>query len=341
MARRSDVGFHFAKGCQAPDLYSTAYGVSLLGLCGRLSWLDEQQKDAIIAYFAAHQSVDGLYRAINLTAPTVEFGQGWGYLHLLPHILIALDYLGVKPTFEFSYLDKIFETKDPETWLEEIFSYDHLSASNSFMNIQTALQYERDVLGSRKAAKLSSRLNTYVIKKILPGLLFKYQELNIFERSKRAKTIYHLLPNILYDSPPDFISNEIVDLNLSIQNNIGSFGVCTLSDACEDIDSIYNLAVLKQEKNSKDIERSLRAARNYIPLNQNRDGGFAFRRFTKFRYGGLDILSSGRNQSNMFSTWFRLLAYAFADEATDQKFDWKFSRVAGYQWHPKLSRRVL
>ena len=116
--------------------------------------------------------------------------------------------------------------------------------------------------------------------------------------------------------------------------------MCTMSDACEDIDSIYILAILKQSSQMKAIERSLCRARDYIPINQNRDGGFVFRRFTKFCYGGLGQLSSDRNQSNMFSTWFRLLAYAFADQAVDKSFDWNFSRVPGYQWNPCLGRSL-
>ena len=334
MERYLGPGFCFTACSKIPDLYSTAYAISLLGLCRRLDWLDARQRRNLVEYFAAHQAADGLYRAENLNTPQAEVGQGWGYMHLLPHILIALDYLNATPTMPFGYVNRIFQSTDPEDWLDAIFSEDYLEASNFFMNIQVALQYERDTEKDDKMAALSGRLNQHVLKEILPRYIGNPDQMGVFERSKKAKTIYHLLPSLCYDDLlPQKLAEGVTRLTLATQNRVGSYGVCTMSDACEDIDSVYNLAVLLQQAPSPGIERSLEKARLYMPVNQNSDGGFVFRRFTSFCYGGAQVLSSARNQSNMFATWFRVLAYAFADRATKHQINWNFSRVPGYQWH--------
>lgn len=335
MERYLGPGFCFTAGSKIPDLYSTAYAISLLGLCRRLDWLDARQKDALVEYFAAHQSADGLYRAKNLNTVQAEVGQGWGYMHLLPHILIALDYLNATPTMPFGFVNRIFQSTDPEDWLDAIFSEDYLEASNFFMNIQVALQYERDTRKDDKAAALSGRLNQHVLSAILPRYVGNLDQMSVFERSKKAKTIYHLLPSLCYDDLlPQKLAEGVTRLTLATQNRIGSYGVCTMSDACEDIDSTYNLAILQRQVPTPEIAASLQKALHYMPVNQNRDGGFVFRRYTPFCYGGAQVLSSGRDQSNMFATWFRVLAYAFAERATKHQIDWHFSRLSGYQWHP-------
>ena len=337
MERYVRNGFCFVAGSTVPDLYSTAYAISLLGLCRRLDLLDAQQRTGLVEYFASHQAADGLYRAENLNTPQAETGQGWGYMHLLPHILIALDYLDAKPKMPFGYVDHLFLTVSPEDWLEEIFSDDCLNASNFFMNIQVALQYERDTKQDDKAAALSARLNQHVLKEILPRYIGNPDQMSVFERSKSTKTIYHLLPSLSFD---DLLTQKLAEgvnrLTLATQNLVGSYGVCTMSDACEDMDSVYNLAVLQKQDSSPKLKSSLEKAILYMPVNQNGDGGFVFRRFTPFCYGGAQVLSSARNQSNMFATWFRLLAYAFAERATEHQINWNFSRVPGYQWHPDV-----
>jgi prenyltransferase beta subunit len=337
MERYIGNGFCFISGGKVPDLYSTAYAISLLGLCRRLDWLDALQRRDLVEYFAAHQAADGLYRAENLNTPQAEAGQGWGYMHLLPHILIALDYLDAKPEIPFGFVNQIFQSVSPEDWLEAIFLEDYLEASNFFMNIQVALQYQRDIKKDDRMAVLSGRLNQHVLKEILPRYIGNPDQMSVFERSKKAKTIYHLLPSLCYDELlPQKLAKGVARLTLATQNRVGSYGVCIMSDACEDIDSVYNLAVLLQQATSPGVKRSLEKARLYMPVNQNSDGGFVFRRYTSFCYGGAQVLSSARNQSNMFATWFRVLAYAFADRATEHQINWNFSRVPGYQWHPDV-----
>lgn len=335
LARQCKDGFCFTDGHTDPDLYSTAYAISLLGLCKRLDMLNEQQKRAVVNYFAAHQNSDGLYRARNLDTPQAETGQSWGYMHLLPHILIALDYLEAKPQRDFNYINRVFKDIREEDWLESIFAKDYLGASNFFMNILVVLLYARDVLADEKAGALAKRLNYYVLHNILPRYIRDPRTVDAFDRSKSVKTIYHLLPSLCYDNElPNSISQGVADLTLATQNSLGSYGVCILSDACEDIDSIYNLIILRHKIQLPAVDNSLRHALRYMPINQNPDGGFVFRRYTTFCYGGARALSSAKDQSNMFGTWFRMLAYAFAEHAISKQAEWSFSCVPGYQWHP-------
>jgi prenyltransferase beta subunit len=334
---KDNNGFGFTSDSHESDLYSTAYAVSYLGLVGRLDLLTQSNKKNIISYFDSHQDVDGLYRASNLISPTVESGQGWGVMHLLPHIIIALDYLNTKPKKSFNYLYDTFSNYTPKEWVSHIFAQDLLSASNYFMNVVVALQYSRDFMGDVRASDIVIKLNQCINNDLLIKLISSADGLNITRKSELVKTIYHLLPSIIYDgNVPEPLKSVILDLSIQTQNKVGGYGVSILSNACEDIDSIYNIVMLGSQEKSQKTLNSLQEAIEYIPINQNSDGGFVFQRFYPFCYGQCKILSSSKDESNMFATWFRMLSYAFADTVThDTDRIWNFSKAPGYQWYVK------
>jgi len=326
--------FGFTSHTAEPDLYSTAYAVNYLGLVGRLNLLNNTDRRNIIDYFNSHQDFDGLYRSSNLVTPASESGQGWGVMHLLPHIIIALDYLHDRPKTPFHYLYDIFNDCDPETWVDKIFAKDILSASNYFMNVVVALQYSRDFMNDTRSEEILTRLIKYTNDRLLIRLIDSGNVSNVLKRSEAVKTIYHLLPGLIYDkSVLGPLKGSILDMSIKTQNNIGGYGVSTLSNACEDMDSIYNIAMISYKNKKWRSLGSLQKSLQYIPINQNDDGGFVFQRFYSFCYGGCETLSSGKNESNMFATWFRVLGYAFADViVNDNAKDWYFSRIPGYQW---------
>jgi hypothetical protein len=335
LSMRSKIGpgFCFAPGSTDPDIYSTAYGISYLGLIGRLDLLSADEKDAIASYIDDRQHEDGLFRDPSLSSPLAEDGQGWGWQHLVPHVLIALDYLETKPRQDFTFAFRKFGNQTPDAWLEDIFADDFLTASNHFLNVVVALQYSRDVFKNRAAGELVGHLNTYAVKMLLPRFLEPVSGGGILDRSNRVKTIYHLLPSIIFDAGFDQnLKEQIVALTLKTQNDIGGYGTSLVSDGCEDMDSAFNLAVMRS---SCLEDRSLESLRNYLDyvfVNQNKDGGFVFRRLFPFSYGGCPKLSSAEGVSNMFATWFRFLSIAFTIKAMGwEEPDWIFSRVSGYQ----------
>ncbi|HWU61106.1 MAG TPA: hypothetical protein VN112_03705 [Ensifer sp.] len=334
-------GFCFTSRSKTVDIYSTSYAIALLGLIGRLDSLSLSERKAIADRIHALQCDDGLYRDPNLVSPVAETGQGWGWMHLLPHVLIALDYLEDVPHKPLLYALRAFDQLSPEDWYSQKVEKDQLTASNEFMNVVTALQYSRDFAGASEAAPTISSLLD-----VAERLVHQYAEGarndNVFLRSKHVKSIYHLIPNMIYDRTvsPAMAAN-IRSAAEATQTKRGSFGTTVIADACEDIDSIYLISLLIDSDRS--ATKTLNAATAYLPVNSNSDGGFVFRRFFPFCYGQCPALSSDKDESNLFATWFRVLAYAFADNAIQiaehgaPSKAWRFSRMPGYQFWPQVS----
>jgi len=113
------------------------------------------------------------------------------------------------------------------------------------------------------------------------------------------------------------------------------FGPGIVTNACEDIDSIYLLAILDtQDKTlSYAIHLAVRNYLNWVFVNMNQDGGFVFQRIRPFQYADQPRLSSAANQSNMFGTWFRALSIAFACACLGLPNSFQFSTIPGYQFY--------
>lgn len=123
---------------------------------------------------------------------------------------------------------------------------------------------------------------------------------------------YHLFRLFFYDHETIPNAEKIIDITLSSQKKYGGFGEKQNSSACEDIDAIDILVYLSRQSNYRkdDITKALRHAFVFILSNQNDDGGFVFRRDEPFWYGS-DIMSSKKNESALFPTWFRTLSLAY------------------------------
>ncbi len=335
MSQLSDdrAGFCFTKSNESPDLYSTCYAISFLGLVGCLDALGAETKSKIGNYLLATQHEDGLFRDPSYQSKLAEEGQGWGWQHLLPHTLIALDYLGLKPKHQFNFATAKFANNSVRAWLEATFATDHLMASNHYMNTSIALQYARDFLENERASDLITSINEETHAWLLERIMSGRERPSRLQRSRIVKTIYHILPSLLHDTTISHRkARNISRLAVETQNIVGGFGTSLVSDACEDIDSIYCVSVLA-DCNASQAAKTKRSFLKYAGMNQNSDGGFVFRRFLPFYYGDSPVLVSKRNVSNMFATWFRILSLAFATRGNeDAALCWNFSAVSGYQY---------
>lgn len=327
-------GFRFTATNTGTDLYSTTYGVLILGIAGRLYELSSEARERIGDYIVESQNDDGLFRDWSLSSPIAETGHGWGWQHLLPHVLVALNYLGRQPSKEFKYLTDQFQDQSPLSWADRVFSGDGLSASNIFMNTVVPMQYARDFMSADSFGPVVRDLLDHVVEERIPQLLASTNFRSRVSTSNTVKTIYHLLPSILYDRPlATSVCNDLVELALATRHPVAGFGSTCASDACEDMDSVYVLASVSGSHHDEQRMRVLKDALSMLIVNQNSDGGFVFKRFVPFTYGRCDTLTSSADQSNLFGTWFRLLAYAFADSAVSRQTDyWRFSPVPGYQY---------
>ena len=141
---------------------------------------------------------------------------------------------------------------------------------------------------------------------------------------------YHLLPMFFYDNIDINNKEIIIDLCLKTQNIAGGFGVKINSSACEDIDSIDILIRFSQLTSYKkeEIDLALKRAFIWVLANQNNDGGFVFRRNEAFMYGH-EQMSSGKNESALFPTWFRTLTIGYLSNYFYNK-DFFFVKSPGF-----------
>lgn len=331
--------YRFSASQDQTDIYSSVYAVMLFGLLGGLDDFSADQKSQWADFLLSHQGKDGLFRDPKLNSSLSETCHYWGWHHLVPHILIALDYLGVTPLYDFQKVLDLFEKQSMEEWLSSrAWQENYLAVSNEIMNIGIMLQYSRDWFGNEHAGILVENLKNWLVnnKRDPETSLWGHDTgRSLFDISKAVKTAYHILPIFYFDKDEDKLNiDSILRFTLQTQNTSYGFSPYIASDACEDMDSIYILAVLStyDESFKHKIQQAVRNYLDWVFVNMNRDGGFVFQRIRPFQYADQPRLSSAANQSNMFGTWFRTLSIAFAYVRLGQPHPFQFSKVPGYQF---------
>jgi len=335
--------YKFCNSSNIYELYSSNYALMTYGLFNEINLLNNNQKKEWAKYILSFQKENGLFIDDTLSSPLADKIHYWGWYHLLPHIIIGLDYLNVKPKYDFEFLYNIFEKESPSSWLESRkWSDNYLAVSNEIMNIGVLLQYSRDFMDNNKAKDYIEEIKewlkqNYIDKKTgLWGVNIK--ENDIYDITKAVKTTYHIMPLFIYDNDlDDFQIDKILKYTLKTQNFYGTYGPCILTDGCEDIDSVYLLTQLPtgNDKLKNEIKFSLEKFFNKVFINQNEDGGFVFRRIKSFQYADSKLISKP-NESNMFGTWFRSLSIAFICNYLKIENDFKFSNVPGYQFNRNM-----
>jgi hypothetical protein len=332
--------YKFSNSRDKKDLYSSVYAAMTLGLFNEIKNLNTEDKLDWSKYILSFQQEDGLFIDEYLNSQLACKVHYWGWFHLLPHVIIALDYLDVKPKYDFKFIYDMFEAQSIEEWLESrAWQDNYLAVSNEIMNITVLLQYSRDNFNNSQAKKYVKKiLNWLETNKIdnqtnLWGFKTSRSKLDI---SKAVKSAYHYLPMFIYDDDIEKLDLEsIIKYTLMTQNKFGTYGACFLTDACEDIDSLYLLTQLPTPDNFKnEIKSSIEVFFNKVFLNMNADGGLVFQRLRSFQYAD-SKLKSNSDESNMFGTWFRILSIAYACKYLKIENEFKFSSAPGYQFYKK------
>jgi len=276
--------YKFSKSSQNYDIYSSVYALITLGLFNSLELLSEDDKVEWGEYLLSFQRDDGLFVDESLDTPLAFKIHYWGWYHLIPHLIIALDYLSIKPKYDFIFLYDMFESQTIEEWLSSRdWNGDYLAVSNEVMNITVLLQYSRDQFNNPKAIDYVDRiLNWLKLNEIdeKTGLWGDKTSRSSIDISKAVKTAYHFIPMFLYDNSLKGINIEsLITYTLQTQNSFGSYGACCLTDGCEDIDSLYLLTQLPiPQKYKKSVNQSVKIFFNKVFSNINEDGGFVFKR---------------------------------------------------------------
>lgn len=288
--------------------------------------------DAILKHINSLQdNTDGLFRDKKLRNDKVEIIDWWGWRHLSALVVIAVTVLCGKTKYPFRYVEFLYGKGNTRKWLESLnWTYDSSNTSNAIMNYGVCLQYNRDFWDVNEAHDSLLEMFDYLdeIQDWKTGLWGGPFSKNQNKLSQMEQTAYHLWALYFYDQRKINYIEKAIDSCLALQNEFGGFGpgykVGRVSNpftsACEDIDCIDPLSrfYFTTDYRKKDIENSLQKAIPWILCNQNKDGGFVFRREEKLVYGH-DLMTSQKNESNLFATWFRTLSLAYISKVLPEE----------------------
>ena len=328
--------YKYSESTTLPNIYSSTYACMIKSLYGEQ--LDNKEKQTWASYFDGFQSQDdGLFRDTNVANDIFENEDWWGARHLAAHVVIAYTALGMKPSFDFKFLESVYEPRTMINWLESrdwINRFDFVG--NEIMNYGVLLQYSRDVFNNQHAGVAIKVMLDWLEKSIDSATgLWGHGPFDSAEKLSRAvQGAYHIYPLFFYDNRELPHKEKIIDNVLATQNQLGGYGVKLNSSACEDIDSIEPLIRLTKINDYKRliIKQSLHRALPWLLTNMNEDGGFVFRRNEAFVYGH-EEMSSGVNESSMFATWFRTLCLAYLINYLNSKSVYQLNRVPGYEFN--------
>lgn len=301
----------FAASSNGRCIYSYVYLSMLYGLLGEEN-VDEALNEALKKILTDSQAEDGLFYDKNVMNYQYVIGDGWGARHLAIHMIIAMQYLDIKPVHPFRFLDAFMDYDTMYSVMDALDWKKVWSTSNFVMNVGCSLQYARDYMDKTEAAEPVRAIEDWLTAHIREdsGMWFDGRITSKTIKYEMVRGAYHLYPILLYDKIGIPYKEKGIDVILSLQNGYGGFDFRKNSSACEDIDATDSLIWLSGGNRGykrSEVENCLRNAFFWIVQNQMEDGGFVFRRGEAFDYGHSNM-SSGVDESNLFATWFRFLS---------------------------------
>ena len=327
--------YKFCQSQNIDNLYSSVFVLLTLDLYDETAKLSEKDKQDWVDYFNSFQSSgDGLWYDKNLKNEFYNNGDWWGARHLASLLIYAYNILNAKPRYKLTFIEEYYNLEflknflDQEYW-NKFFPHEN-DIDNKIMNLGVILQYKRDFFNDERAKNSLTFLKKYLESKVNKHTsLWGEYETNIpYQLSRGIQFAYHLYRLYIYDKLEIKNKEELVKLSLKTQNNFGGYSEFLNSSACEDMDSL-DLIINYGSIDNIEVENSIKKSFVWILSNQNQDGGFVFRRYESFFFGH-DILTSQKNESNIFATWFRTLSIAKISKKLILKNNYKYLDFPGY-----------
>ncbi len=330
--------YKYSKSAKISNIYASFYACLIFYYYGSLKYLTQEEKTNWIKYFDSYQSKkNGLFYDPVLENNLFADSDWWGARHLLTHLTMAYKVLGGKPKYNFKFLEKYYDKNLLKNWLDNVNWETNISdcndIDNKIMNIGCLLQYSRDFQSNKKAGKAVDILKKYLESKInrKTGMWGVYDLSKPEELSRMIQFGYHLFQIFFYDKYKTKHSEIIIDFILKNQNKKGGFSPNLNSSACEDIDSTALLIHFSKMTSYKKVEvnKALKKNISWVLSNMNNDGGFIFRKGEVFSYGHKEM-STKKNESSLFATWFRTLNIAYIAKYLDLPNDYLLISFQGY-----------
>lgn len=289
--------------------------------------------------------------------------------------LHALDALGTDIKYRIKFVDQFWTKGQILSWLEKLDWSKPWLVSNEIMFLFTFLIYDYERFGNNLSLEtVFDGLDWLDAKQdSTTGFWGTDEGASLFDSMAGA---YHILLFYYYLKRPINYPKKIIDNTLILQKTDGLFSAFGGGGSCEDLDAIDILVNLRLHTNykSNEIMTSLEKAKNALAETQNEDGGFRWvnrrsinlnywvdilnpkpilpmprfkmiktgiRRTLKpiketIKYSGWDQMEFPIYSSDLWSTWFRLLALAEIDCVKNNNSSninkWNFRKLCGLGW---------
>ncbi|MBN2427404.1 MAG: terpene cyclase/mutase family protein [Deltaproteobacteria bacterium] len=317
-------GFVFAKG-NKPTLMGTAYAVHALEFLGALDLLSEKEKSAAAGFLMRGCREDGSFRD-PLFEPssiaTKQHDESYFDGETTCFVQNALDAIGAPPPPRRVFSKEVLTEKGLRT---EFNSYDwhdpHLN-SNRVMFWMAQFAHEVERHGRKDLLRLIDVGLDWMDENQSPETGLWAGPVSVGLSVAMAAT-FHYTFFYSYRNRPLLFLERIIDSCLELQRDDGLFSRNgDVGQTCLDYDALDLLAKasLITDYRLSDVEKAFDRARLALLTLLNDDGGFANVKERRkgnnrvpgngFYHTGLEICSCDNIESNSFSTWFRLLAYA-------------------------------
>lgn len=331
-----DYGCSFSQSAHEATLFASVYKLMIYGLIG----VDIVDADGWKEYLDSFQDDDGIWRDKkhpfrNWAARSDE----WNDIHLIPHIIYAYEAIKKLPNKRYEFLDKFKKREVISDFCEQIDFEKFWASSNGVMNYLVSMIYARDVMGDSELQSSIDYILSFLVNKmdLSDGLWTERRDkTSLYEAVRGGYHVWMLMIQEGVKFQENHIHN-IIDTILLLQNKYGGYNKHLIADICHNIDCIDPLvrfSYMDPDYRKNEIEDALLNARRYLLNNRNDDGGFCFGRMIKLRYGN-DSLRSDFNESNMFGTWFTLLALMIIEDYFDEKVLLE-SKLPGMEYKVKV-----
>lgn len=336
-----------------PTIMGTSYAILCLEFLGSLKMLSKLEKNETINYLMQFCCKDGVFRDPLFNSSkiaTKQHDEAYFDGETTCFAQNALDALNAPPPSERLFPNKILSKKG---LIDEFNSYDwrdpHLNSNRvMFWLAQFAHDAEKhkknelldlidfalDWIDSNQSSKTGLWSGPYSVN--LSAAMAATFHFTFFY-SYRKRQLNHI--------------ERIIDSCIELQKNDGLFSRNNdIGQTCLDYDAIDLLAkaTLVTDYRLEDIIKVFSTAKASLLSLNNRDGGFANVKETLIEgkrivsqnlyHTGLEICSCLNNESNSFSTWFRLLAYTLCKqnewkESNNYDMAFKFRRLPWLGYH--------
>lgn len=330
-------------------LYGSCFALMTLHYLNQLNRLSDKIKCEWMEYLNSFQDKStGLFIGpeldpAELSSPRHDFNHI--SMHLTATVLPAMSLLEGKAKyplhFAYEYLDQRFlsdwlDRRDwSAAWLE----------GNNILFIGEFLIYLRDREKLPEANESLSLIFSWLNDQIDPqtGL---WGSNGFCGKDVALYGGYHQLLLYYHENKPNPYYQKLVDTALALQHPDGGFRLKGGGGACEDVDAIDILVNMYKQHNYKHraIRNALRRAYKHLQRMQNNDGGYVYRPNEGFIHMGIKQTKAHKNQSNLFSTWFRVHTIALISEilpyTSGSETLFAFNDFISMGWHRKWDKKI-